>query len=104
MLDTITATWKAESTHQEAPEASLGDFQGKLLNHLQAYSDLEWTTSMLAADLDKTKPGVSRALQKLVSLGKVVRRPQGQEVFYQATASQKNPLDQKTVNPVNPES
>lgn len=104
MLDTITATWKAESTHQEAPEASLGDFQGKLLNYLQTYSDLEWTTSMLAADLDKTKPGVSRALQKLVSLGKVVRRPQGQEVFYQATASQKNPLDQKTVNPVNPES
>ena len=86
-LDTITVNFKAESNHQEGTEASLGDFQGKLLNHLQTYADQEWTTSMLAAELKKDQAQINRALAKLIAIGKVVKRREGRLVFYQATAS-----------------
>lgn len=86
-LDTITATWKAESTYQEGTEASLGSFQEVVLKYLQTYSDQEWTTSMIGADLEKDSGQISRALTRLVAIGKVVKRREGREVFYQATAS-----------------
>ena len=86
-LDTITVNFKAESNRQEGAEASLGDFQGKLLNHLQTYADQEWTTSMLAAELKKDQAQINRALAKLIAIGKVVKRREGRLVFYQATAS-----------------
>ena len=86
-LDTITATWKAESTHQEGAEASLGSFQEEVLEYLQTWADQEWTIKLIAADLKKDKAQISRALTKLVSLGKVVKRREGRDVRYQATAS-----------------
>ena len=84
-LDTIKVTQKAESTHQEASEVSLGPFQDQVLNHLREYNDQEWTTAMIAADLEKDQAQVSRALKTLLKSGKAVSRRDGREVFYQAT-------------------
>ena len=46
---------------------------------------------MLAAKLKKNPGQISRALAKLIAIGKVVKRREGREVFYQATTS----LEQK---------
>lgn len=83
-LHAIQLIRKAESTHQGASEASLGSFQEQVLGHLQEYANQEWTTSFIAADLDKDNAQVSRGLKKLVELGLVSKRRDGNEVFYQA--------------------
>ena len=84
-LHTIQLTRKAESTHQEASQASLGSFQDQVLNHLRDFGDQEWTTTLVAADLGKDPGQVSRVLKKLEGLGMLVSRREGREVFYQAT-------------------
>ncbi len=103
-LDTITATWKAESTYQDGSEEPVGSFQKQVLDYLQDGAEHEWTTKLIAVDLDKDPGQISRVLKKLVSLGKVVKRPQGREVLYQATSaksSEKSCIEQNPINHVN---
>lgn len=62
-------TRKAESTHQEVSQGSLGPFQDKVSGELNSDPEMVFTAAILAERLECSPQQVRPALQKIVKNG-----------------------------------